>query len=536
MRPYLLIFCSLILFQTSSQAQCGERYKTRYFNSIQVFRDIVYSKDAPALIAATLTTETTFNKDLVMDVFMPPASDTVTKRPAVVIGHGGGFINVAFMGGTALVGTMDNDDVQALADTLAHWGYVTAVIEYRLGFNVASSSSIQRAIWRGSQDFSAAIRFMRKNASWFDVDPTRVFAAGSSAGGFCALHSTFVDDAERIPESFELVPFFKKDLGKMHSRPIVELSSFNPFNGTAVSGSDMDSIPFGIAAYWSAIMDLDWLHQGNNKAPTIMFHGTGDLVVDYKCKRPFSSVVLSAPQTCGTYMMDSTMTTYGMPHEAYYGQGENHEYWGVLNGNWLPAGPNAFWPDIIQKSGNFFHALMKPAAPTVTGPTSVSPSTTYTYSIQNPAPNHSYCWEVTGGSIISNTATSIDVQFSSANTQGEVIAKALDWAEVGSDPTNTTVAINTNVAVEQIPSPILNIRLQPNPVRDQFSILLSSKEDLAAQAAIYNTLGQQVFSKNINIISGKNKIQLTPTELPNGTYFIEISTELTKIVKRFIIL
>lgn len=536
MRLYFLIFVGLILFQTNSTAQCGERYQSRYFDNIQIFRDVVYTKDAPALFAATFTTETIIDKDLVMDVFMPPTTDTVTKRPAILIGHGGGFINVVFMGGTALVGTMDNDDVQALADTLAHWGYVTAVIEYRLGFNIASSSSIKRAIWRGAQDFSAAIRFMRKNAAWFAVDPARIFAAGSSAGGFCAIHSTFMDDAERIPESFELVPFFKKDLGAMHSRPIVELSSFNPFNGTAVSGNDMDSIPIGIAAYWSAIMDLDWLHQGNNKTPMIMFHGTGDLVVDNKCKKPFSTVVLSAPQTCGSNKMAATLSAHGMPNEVYYGQGENHEYWGVLNGNWLPAGPNAYWSGIIDTTAIFFHNIMKPAAPTLAGPNNVLAGTTYTYSILNPLATHSYCWEVTGGTIVAQTASTIDVQFTNSGTQGAVKTKALDPAEVGSDYSNQNVTITTNVAVKELSLPVFNIRLQPNPVQDQFAILLSSNEKLEGKAIIFNTLGQQILTKNIDLISGENKIDWSVPTLTKGTYFVEISTKKTKIFKRFIIL
>ena len=76
---------------------------------------------------------------------MPPVTDTVRNRPVVLLGHGGGFINVAFMGGTVMVGTMDNEDVQALADTLAHWGYIAAVIEYRLGFNLGTDKKYQKA-------------------------------------------------------------------------------------------------------------------------------------------------------------------------------------------------------------------------------------------------------------------------------------------------------------------------------------------------------------------------------------------------------
>ncbi len=534
---FIFLLFSVFIIHLTVFGQCNDRYKTRYFSSIQVFQDVVYSKDAPSLIAASLTTETTFNKDLVMDVFMPPVTDTVSNRPVIIIGHGGGFINVAFMGGTLLVGTKDNDDVQALADTLAHWGYVTAVIEYRLGFNVLSTSSIKRAMWRGAQDMSAAVRFFRKNSNWFGVDPDRVFTAGSSAGAFCALHSTFVDYTERMSESYELVPLLKKDLGALHSRPVVELSGFNPFSGASVLADDVDSIPQGIAAYWGAIADLSWINASGNHAPAIMFHGTGDLVVDNKCNKPFSSVILVAPVTCGTYMMDSVLTADSILHEAYYAQGENHEYWGVVNGNWTLSGPNAYWPDIIQKTADFFYKIMKPDLPSFTGPSNVVSATNYSYSVLNPQSDHTYCWEINGGLIVSPVlnASTVDVQFYTTATQGEVSVSAIDPAGFHSDKTNNVVTVSANTAMEEISTTFNNLLVHPNPAKDNCSISFSCLQYGEGRIKVYNVIGALQIDRPFLFKSGNNEIEIPLKNFKAGLYVVQVTNDKSKITGSFII-
>lgn len=537
MSKNILLFLLLTILLGELSAQCGTRYTSRYFNSIQVFRDVEYSLDAPALIAASITTETTINKDLVMDIFMPPVTDTVTKRPVVILAHGGGFINVAFMGGTVLVGTMKNEDIQALADTLAHWGFVTASIEYRLGFNILSPSSLKRAVWRGAQDMSAAIRFFRKNAAWFDIDPDRIFSGGSSAGAFCAIHSAFVDHTERLPESYELVPILKKDLGALHSRPVVELTSFNPFMGTSVLADDVDSIPQGIVSCWGAIADLGFIAHGNNKAPMVLFHGTNDLIVNYKCAKPFSGIVLTAPNTCGTYIIDSLMNALNMPHNTYYAPGEGHEYWGALNGDWLASGPNAYWPDIIQKSSDYLYEIMRPALPTVNGPDSVLPSTNYTYSIVNPNPNYKYCWEVTGGVIVSpivNGAT-VEIEFFNTSTQGFVAARAVDAAEVASGSALKYSVVSTNVSVDQIANTTIGIQVQPNPASEQCQLVINSQKEEVGKIQLFNTLGQSVLTQRVELSVGNTAQSLNIKNLPAGIYRIMVITEGSRVVQTLMV-
>ena len=57
-----------------------------------------------------------------MDIYQP-TGDNVTHRPLVILAHGGSFVN----------GTRSSDyPITALCADLAHKGYVTVSIDYRL--------------------------------------------------------------------------------------------------------------------------------------------------------------------------------------------------------------------------------------------------------------------------------------------------------------------------------------------------------------------------------------------------------------------
>lgn len=96
-----------------------------------------------------------------LDVFRPKESSGA--RPAVVVVHGGGWLNG------------NKEKFRALSIALARKGYVTAAVEYRLGGEAKFPAGIQ--------DCNAAVRFLRANAKRFGIDPKRIGAVGGSAGG-----------------------------------------------------------------------------------------------------------------------------------------------------------------------------------------------------------------------------------------------------------------------------------------------------------------------------------------------------------------
>ena len=103
-------------------------------------------------------------KRLMMDVFLPK-HPIRTPTPAVLWIHGGGWDH----GDKA-----ENDGAVALA----HEGFVTASLNYRLSGNWPFPANIE--------DCKCAIRFLRANAARFGIDPDRIGVAGASAGGHLA--------------------------------------------------------------------------------------------------------------------------------------------------------------------------------------------------------------------------------------------------------------------------------------------------------------------------------------------------------------
>jgi gluconolactonase len=101
------------------------------------------------------------DRKLLMDVFS--SNDAEKPRPAVVVVHGGGWLNG------------DKTKFRALTLALAERGYVTAAIEYRLGGEAHFPAAIH--------DCNAAVRYLKANAKQLGIDPDRIGAIGGSAGG-----------------------------------------------------------------------------------------------------------------------------------------------------------------------------------------------------------------------------------------------------------------------------------------------------------------------------------------------------------------
>lgn len=101
------------------------------------------------------------DRKLLMDVFSP--ADGNQNRPAVVVVHGGGWLNG------------DKTKFRALTIALAERGYVTAAIEYRLGGEAYFPAAIH--------DCNAAVRYLKAHSKRLGIDPSRIGAVGGSAGG-----------------------------------------------------------------------------------------------------------------------------------------------------------------------------------------------------------------------------------------------------------------------------------------------------------------------------------------------------------------
>lgn len=190
--------------------------------------------------------------DLDMDIYMPKR-DGAALRPLLVLVHGGAFYN----GDKADIG------FPQWGRYFAGLGYVVASVNYRLGFGLFFSP--ERAGFRAVQDINAAIRYIIHNRDTYQVDPERVFVAGTSAGGITALNVAFMTDKDRPAAA-------NKDGYITDVNPMMD----ERFSIRAVGNM------------WGAVNDLEIID--NSPIAIVSFHSSGDPVVPYSIGHPFTDV------------------------------------------------------------------------------------------------------------------------------------------------------------------------------------------------------------------------------------------------------
>ena len=297
---------------------------------------------AAFLNAPYINESSTTSQNLVMDIYQPQ-NDTLTKRPAIIFAHSGGFIT----------GSRTVDDMQAFCDTFARKGYVTATIDYRQGLEIADNADMHytRAAYRGLQDGRTAVRFIRANAAAFGVDADRVYFGGSSAGSFISLNSIYMDPNE-LPS---------------YVGPVTYTAFFIPYSGPDLGSPDIgpnlgyNGTPDGVMACWGGVGDT-LIIGTNNVTPVFLIHGTADQTVPFNSGPPFGYSGLS--DVFGSNAISIRLTNIGIPAaQTYFVAGQGHEFYGTSNGAWINgSGGNVYWDTIVKKTTRFFWQLHKPTA------------------------------------------------------------------------------------------------------------------------------------------------------------------------------
>jgi len=201
-----------------------QRYRDALYTSGQVVKtaDITYGT-ANNLSNQPIT--------LKLDVYGPPASDPVTKRPAIVWIHGGSFSG----------GDKTSPEIIDEATTFAQKGYVNLSTNYRLEPGGCSAGGVTAscigAIQEATADGQTAVAWLRSHASTYGVDPTRIAVAGTSAGAIVAAQ----------------VGYLSSETPASAVKAAVALSGANIFSN--VNAGD---------------------------APALFFHGTADPLVPYQ--------------------------------------------------------------------------------------------------------------------------------------------------------------------------------------------------------------------------------------------------------------
>ena len=177
--------------------------------------------------------------------------------PAVVCIHGGGF-----SGGR-------REDYDELCRKFAARGYVAITIDYRLSPKHKWPAHIQ--------DCKAAIRWLREHAKEYDVDPDKIGAMGSSAGGHLAQFLAVTNDVREFDgDSPPTKPSSKVNCVAAWAQASDFTREYGVWKGAAEAfkgflGAELtaDTRKLHVRA-----SPLFWVTP--NAAPTLLIHGTAD--------------------------------------------------------------------------------------------------------------------------------------------------------------------------------------------------------------------------------------------------------------------
>ena len=317
---FILIFFYLI----SGTIHTQTRYIDEVFEDIDIEQNVVYG-NAPDLPFIFLIESNTVDIDLDMDMYFP-SNDSLLDRPVIVVTHGGAFFS----------GSNDLDDVTTLSISAAKRGYVVANINYRLGLNILDGSTGERAVFRAMQDGSAAIRYLREFHHEYAIDPEKIFMWGTSAGAFISLHLAYTDNDDRPNSTYG--GFGIPDLGCLDCEGNNYVHS---------------SRPNAIISCWGAIGDLGWIDD-DDFVPSLMFHGTADPIVPFGEGLPFT-LLITLPIVYGSNTISDRLDEYDVPNTLIAEEGQLHEYWGVVNGNFIGGEPSEYWAPILDTGFQFLY-------------------------------------------------------------------------------------------------------------------------------------------------------------------------------------
>jgi dienelactone hydrolase len=175
MRRRRVAIIAMVLFIGAAQpaVAANVRYRDAVFARVALTKDLRYGS-APGRTGAP--------EALRLDLYQP-VGDRVTRRPAMVWVHGGGFS----------AGDKATSISTDLARRSAREGFVAVSINYRLlvargcGGTATVSSACYAAGVAAVHDGQAAVRWLRRYAVRYRIDTTRIGIGGESAGAIVAV-------------------------------------------------------------------------------------------------------------------------------------------------------------------------------------------------------------------------------------------------------------------------------------------------------------------------------------------------------------
>lgn len=199
---------------------------------------------------------------LYLEVYAPPEMDSSTKHPAIIFFFGGGW-----KGG-------DRTQFLEHAKYFSQRRLVCFLADYR------TESKHKTTPFESLKDAKSAIRFIRKNASNFNIDPEKLIASGGSAGGHLAAATATI---EKFNEDSDDI--------KVSCIPNA-LVLFNPVIDNGPGG-------YGYERIGDSYQDFSPLHNIEKSAPpTLFFLGTKDKLIPVETAKYYQTVMQKVGSRC----------------------------------------------------------------------------------------------------------------------------------------------------------------------------------------------------------------------------------------------
>jgi acetyl esterase/lipase len=285
----LSVFCGLLLAASTSFAQ--NRYVDDVFADVTKVSDILYdsNRSVNILYGAVPGQLPIITANLRCDIYTP-TGDSVTARPVVIIAPTGSFLPAIV--NKQATGNKDDSAIVELCNRFAKKGYVAVAINYRLGWNAASTvaedatEQLLKATYRGIQDMRNCIRFLRTEAATYGIDTAKIIVGGQGTGGYIALALGTVDKRAEIEDNLK---FQRNDA---NNSPMVSVDTLGDWNG--IGGVALPAYPYYfnytgdpsvsgnahmIFNFGGAMGDLAWLEA--NSLPVVSMHVTTDIFAPY---------------------------------------------------------------------------------------------------------------------------------------------------------------------------------------------------------------------------------------------------------------
>ncbi len=271
-------------------------------NSLHAQKQITWhALDTAALHIDSLVYKKVAGKQLSLYYFLPQKIKQHQKYPAIVFIHGG-----AWTGGSAAT-------FYSYAAYFSNRNITAISIDYRLIKD--RSDDIVNCI----SDCKSAIRFIKKNAQFFQIDTSKLVICGESAGGHLAASLQLLDNYN---DSNDDLKFNTKAKALILLNPVVNLSVPNFIKyvdptDLFTSKTVLDTVAMFQKNQAKAVAVSPLFQYKTNFPPTLLINGVDDKVTPAIYAHAFADSVNRYQNHCKLLLVPNVGHAFAVPHYKY---------------------------------------------------------------------------------------------------------------------------------------------------------------------------------------------------------------------------